>query len=118
MSPAFYPWTGQDFALPRTELNVREIVYHLHLPLPDCKMGTWAPSVGVQIPFCWALPRLRAAPSAKGSRGWDHQDGASADEPSPHPAPGGPGPVAEGQTVFLEVAGWQQSLAMGCINEL
>lgn len=57
------------------------------------------------------------AQSSKGHTGTRHQGRAWADEPRAPKISEGAEPVAQGQAVFLEVAGWQQSPVMGCVNE-
>lgn len=110
---------GWDRTLPWHTLNLpcKKTVYHLLLPPPGCKMGPWAGSSWVQVPFCGSA-LAQSSPFSKGHTGTGHQDRAWADEPRAPQISGGAEPVAQGQAVFLEVAGWQQSLVMGCINEL
>lgn len=83
-----------------------------------CLAVKWVQEQGAAGCRCPSAELCSSLAFCKGHMGTGHQDRAWADEPRTPQISGGAEPVAQGQAVFLEVAGWQQSLAMGCINEL
>lgn len=98
---------GQCRTLPCHTLNLPHEKYHVHLPIPVCKAGTWALGAGS------VLLSAAVAQSSQGQMGTRPLGQGFSTWAQTSPSAWESIPMAEGQTVFLEVATpWQWDASM------